>query len=44
MAENEVSSEALVVLPCKDDWKEGSTEIVEAVTCEDDEFVKKKIN
>ena len=36
MSENEAISEAVVVFPCKDYGKEWSTNIVEAVPCEDD--------
>ena len=36
MATNQVSSEAVVVLPYEDDGKEGKTKILEAVPCEDD--------
>ena len=39
MAANEVSSESVVVLPYEDDGKEGNTNIVEAVPCEDDEIL-----
>ena len=44
MDSNELSSEAVVVLPYKDDGKEGSTKIVYAVPCEDDEGSKKAIS
>ena len=55
MAENEVSSEAVVVLPYKDDRNQGNTyivqvvkceygQIVEAVPCEDDKGYKNVIS
>ena len=44
MAANEISSEAVVVLPYKDDGKEGRNEIVEAVSREDDYGSKKYIS
>ena len=44
MAANEISSKAVVVLPCKDDGKERRTEIVGAVSREDDEVAKKSIS
>ena len=40
MAENEVSSEAVVVFLLKDDVKEGNNNIVEAVSCEYDKLVE----
>ena len=40
MAANEISSESVVLLSYKDDGKEGITEIVGAVSCEDDEGAK----
>ena len=43
MAANEISSEAVVVLPYEDDEKEERTEIVGAVSREDDEGAKKSI-
>ena len=44
MAANEISSEAEVVFPYKYDGKEGRTEIVGAVSREDDEGAKKSIS
>ena len=44
MADNQLSSEAVVVFLYQDDGKEGNTEIVEAVPYEDDEGDKKVIS
>ena len=44
MAANEISSEAVVVLPYEDDGNEGRTDIVGAVSREDDEGAKKSIS
>ena len=44
MDANEISSEAVVVLPYKDDEKEGRNEIVGAVSREDDEVTKKSMS
>ena len=44
MAENEISSEAVVVLPYRDDGKERRTEIVGEVSREDDKVSKKSIS
>ena len=41
MTANEAISEAVVVLPCKDDGKEGCNKVAEAVTYEDYEVTKK---
>ena len=41
MDANEVTSKSVVLFPCEYDVKEGSTQIVEAVPCEDDEGFKK---
>ena len=43
MAANEANSESVLMLPYKDDVKEGSIDIVEAVTCEYDKDAKKEI-
>ena len=44
MAANEANSESVVVLSYKDDGKEGSIDIVEAVKCEDEKGAKKEIS
>ena len=44
MAANEANSESVLMLPYKDDGKEGSTKIVYAVPCEDGEGSKKAIS
>ena len=41
MAANELSSESVVLLPYKDDGKDGKTKIVGALSGEDDEGNKK---
>ena len=44
MAENEISSEAVVVLPYRDDGKEGRTEIVGEISRGDDKGSTKSIS